>query len=428
MNIVQTIFSIMGIVFGLVYAYQVFFIILGLFARKKKYPEAKKNHTFAVIIAARNESKVIGNLIDSIRKNDYPQENIKIFVVADNCDDNTAEICRKQGCIVYERFNKQQIGKGYALNFLFKNIAKDYSDYNPDAFFVFDADNVLTSNYIKEMNKALDSGVKVCTSFRNSKNFGTSWLSAGASLAFMRECRFLHRSKAVLNLSTHVSGTGFYVSTEVLQFKDGWKYVTLTEDLEFSASQTLKNVKIGYCEDAVFFDEQPSTFKQTWRQRLRWSKGTLIGFSLFHSSLSLNFLKTFDFSFYDYYFGRFFPYGLWYGLSFFASNIVNVIARIVEVTNSNLITNVFYLISPLLIALLTTYLGLFIDVVLATIANWKNIKAKNSKKILYMFTSPIFNFIFGFATIYIALFKKVKWDPIEHTEAISQEQLEAKEE
>lgn len=426
MTVVSWVLWALGVVFGLVYAYQVLFMIVGVLGKKKKYPEAKENHTFAIIISARNEEKVIGNLIDSIQKNDYPQDKLKIIVVADNCDDKTAQICRDKGCVVFERFNKEQIGKGYALNFLFKQISTEMPDYEPDAFMVFDADNILTTNYIKEMNKALDSGVKVCTSFRNSKNYGTNWLSAGASLGFIRECRFIHRPKELLKLSTHVSGTGFYVSKDVLTFKEGWKYVTLTEDLEFSATSTLKNVKIGYCEDAEFFDEQPSKFKQTWKQRLRWSKGALMGFSLFHSSLALGFLKTFNFSFYEYYFSRFFPAGLWYGFSFVASNIVTLVIRLFEVANTGVVVSVFYFLSPLLSGLLTTYLGTFVDGFFTTILNWKKIKAPARKKILYMFTYPVFNIIFSIPTVFVALFKKVKWDPIEHTQSITQEQLEGK--
>ena len=307
MEKIKLVFYIIWGLFTIIYLYQSLFMLIGIFSKKKKYPESKINHTFAILIAARNEEKVIANLLDSIRSQNFPQENVKIFIVADNCEDKTAEICRSKGAIVYERFNKEQIGKGYALNFLFKNIANDYKDYNPDAFFVFDADNVLSKNYIKEMNNALDAGVKVCTSYRNSKNFGTNWLSAGSSLGFMRECRFIHRPKSKLGLGTHVSGTGFYVSKDVLPFKDGWKYVTLTEDLEFSTSSTLKGVTIGYCENAVFYDEQPIKFKQTWKQRLRWSKGSLMVLGLFHTNLFVSFFKSFNFNFYEYFFSRCFP-------------------------------------------------------------------------------------------------------------------------
>ena len=426
MGVVQIILSVIGAVFSLLYFYQIIFIIIGVCSKKRTYPEAKENHTFAIIICGRNEEKVIGNLIDSIHNNDYPQDKLKIFVCADNCSetDKTAQICREKGCIVYERQNKNQIGKGYALNFLFKNISEDFPDYTPDATFIFDADNILTSNYIKEMNKALDSGVKICTSYRNSKNYGSNWISAGASLSFMRECQFTHRPKMVMKMGTHVSGTGFYFSKEVLTFKDGWNHTTITEDIEFSAFNTLKGVKIGFCEDAEFYDEQPTKFKQAWKQRLRWGKGGLMGFSLFHASFFSAFFKTFDFNCYDWYCSRFSIIAVYYGFSFVANNIVNLLARILEVVNGHAVASVIYFLSPLLIALITTYLGLFADSVLATIVNWKKIKASTGKKIMGMFACPLFNMLIAMPSCVVALFKKVKWEPIEHNQSITQQDLE----
>lgn len=269
------------------------------------------------------------------------------------------------------------------------------------------------------MNKALDSGVEVCTSYRNSKNFDTNWLSAGASIGFMRECRFIHRPKSILKLSTHVSGTGFYISKNVLTFKQGWDFVTLTEDLEFSAASTLKGVNIGYCEDAMFYDEQPTKFKQTWKQRLRWSKGSLMGFSIFHLSLSLSFLKSLNFNFYEYYFTRFFPVSIFYGLSFLATMILNLVTTILESINGNIIVSAIYFIWPILLGVLTTYLGMFIDSFMATILEWKKIKAKWYKKVFYMFTTPIFNMIFTIPVVFVAIFKKVKWEPIEHNQDVT---------
>ncbi len=423
MAIASIILTVLGSIFSAIYVYQVIFIIIGLFAKKKKYKDAKENHTFGIVICGRNEEKVIGNLIESIKNNDYPQDKIKIFVCADNCTDKTAEICRDLGAIVYERFNKEQIGKGYALNYLFQNIYKDMPEYVPDAIMVFDADNVLTTNYIKEMNKALDSGVKICTSFRNSKNFDSSWVSSGASVLFLRECMFIHKPKSFFKLSTHVSGTGFYFSKDILTFKDGWPYTMITEDLEFSAFSTLKGVKIGYCEDAEFFDEQPVKFKQAWRQRLRWSKGGLLGFSIFHASLSASFLKTLDFTYYEYYFSRFFPISIFYLFSFLATCIINITTRILEVIHQNLIVGIIYYLSPILTALLTSYLAMLLDSLITVIVCWKKIKAPARKKILSIFVTPLFTMFISTPCAFVALFKKVKWDPIEHNQSVTQQQL-----
>lgn len=123
----------------------------------------KKLHRFAVVIAARNESAVIGGLIDSIHKQKYPRELLDIYVIADNCTDTTAQVAQDAGAYVYERFNRQLVGKGYALDYFFKQLMKEKKDRLYDGFFVFDADNLLDENYVYEMNKVFDSGYRVIT-------------------------------------------------------------------------------------------------------------------------------------------------------------------------------------------------------------------------------------------------------------------------
>ena len=102
------------------------------------------------MIAARNEKNVIGNLLDSINKQDYPSHLITTFVVADNCTDNTAEIARNKGAICYERFDEEHKTKGFALQYLLEKIEEDYGRMSFEGYFIFDADNLLNKNYISK--------------------------------------------------------------------------------------------------------------------------------------------------------------------------------------------------------------------------------------------------------------------------------------
>ena len=161
------------------YAYQMFYVIVALIGdyrdkKKSKVPFCGKQHRFGVVISARNESSVIGQLVDTLKMQKYPKELLEVFVVADNCTDNTAEIAKEHGAIVYRRFNKEKVGKGYALDYAFHKIAAEYGESYFDGYFVFDADNLLDEHYVEEMNKVFDSGYRVVTSYRNSKNFGTN--------------------------------------------------------------------------------------------------------------------------------------------------------------------------------------------------------------------------------------------------------------
>ena len=163
----RTIYNIFGSVLGIMTIYKTIYFFIGLFFTRKFKP-AKNKHKYGILIAARNEEAVIGNLLDSIDKQDYPKNLVDVFVVADNCNDNTAKIARSYGAKCYERFDNEHKTKGFALQFLFENIKKDYGIENYEGYFIFDADNLLNKNYITKMNDAFDSGEKIITSYRNT--------------------------------------------------------------------------------------------------------------------------------------------------------------------------------------------------------------------------------------------------------------------
>ena len=171
MRIIVYINFIISILFSLCYFYQVIYVFVGLFKKNRVF-KANKNHKYAVIISARNEGNVIKNLIDSIKKQTYPSELTDIYVVADNCTDDTAEVSRKSGAVVYERFDNINVGKGYALDWLLKVIRKNHKDKGYEGYIIFDADNVVAPTFIEEMNNVFDNGYRIITSYRNSKNYG----------------------------------------------------------------------------------------------------------------------------------------------------------------------------------------------------------------------------------------------------------------
>ena len=257
-------------IFFVCYCYQFLYVATALVQKDKPHKEEKAHH-FAVLIAARNEAEVIGHLIESIQAQTYQKGNVTVFVVADNCTDNTAQIARNLGAVVYERFNQDKIGKGYAMEYLLDQMERNNERF--DGYFVFDADNVLDQNYILEMNKTFSDGYDIITSYRNSKNFGDNWISAGYAIWFLWESEYLNRGRMLLGTSCAVSGTGFFFSRRIIEKYDGWKFFLLTEDIQFTVDNVLSGEKIGYCRNAVLYDEQPIKFKQSFRQRLRWAKG-----------------------------------------------------------------------------------------------------------------------------------------------------------
>ena len=201
---------------------------------------------------------------------------VTTFVVADNCTDNTAEIARSHGAVCYERFDNEHRTKGYALEFLLDRIEEDYGRMSFEGYFIFDADNLLNTDYISRMNDAFDSGEKIITSYRNTKNFDENWIASTYALHWIRSIRANHRARSVLHLATNIQGTGFLFTNEIV--KNGWHYTSLTEDRALTADAVAQGYQITYQDKAMFYDEQPTSLKVALRQRTRWSKGHLQAF------------------------------------------------------------------------------------------------------------------------------------------------------
>ncbi len=277
-EIVSLVFTLIGALLAVITLQYVFIFIIGIFAKRKVFPVRTEKLRYGIVIAARNEERVIENLIKSIRKCNYPQEKLDIFVIAHNCTDETAQIARENGAIVYEYDNPEERTKGYALKHIFECINKDYGIMSYDGFHVFDADNVLDGEYFNKMTDAFLYYDRQCaiTSFRNAKNFGTNALTACYGLSYIGNCSIESNGRMVVSCSSRLLGSGFLVSSEMV--KDGWNLVDLSDDTDFTAEQVLGGHKVMYCDEAMYYDEHPTTFKAMWRQRLRWSKGALIIF------------------------------------------------------------------------------------------------------------------------------------------------------
>lgn len=407
--------TLIGVIFTVFYVYQIFFILVPFIKKQAKY-SAKKNHSYAVLISARNEEAVISNLIESIKNQTYSSELVDIYVVADNCTDSTADVARKAGATVYERNNDILVGKGYALDFLLEKIEYSKPECKYDGFFVFDADNVLNKHYIEEMNKVFSNGHRIVTGYRNSKNYGTNWISSGYALWFIRESKYLNNSRMLCNTSCAIGGTGFLVHREVLLNSDGWKFFFLTEDIQFTVHNILEGESIAYCNDAVLYDEQPTTFAQSWKQRMRWAKGFLQVAKKYNIKLLIGSL-TKSFACYD----MLVTVGLAYTLSF-----LGILGNLAFLISSILSSNTQYMLMSLqsiISAVVSPYIMLFVIGGVTLITEWKKIVATTFEKILSLFTFPLFMMTYIPISI-AALFKRVEWEPIHHNVSKTVEELE----
>ena len=248
-----------------------FIISLCSFVKIKEKPlKEDKQHRFMTIIPAHNEEKVVVNLIESLKKLDYPKDLYDIYVIADNCTDKTAEVAKKAGAIVYERFDEAHKTKGHALQWFLAQKIEEDAPY--DAFCIFDADNIVDEDFLKVMNKKLCQGEEVVQGYKDIKNPSDSWVSAGYAIFYWTMHRFYHLARYNIGLSPLMNGTGFMVKFDVIK-PQGWNTKTLTEDIEFSLKRIIEGKKLGWARDAIVYDEQPVGFKQSWTQRSRWTVG-----------------------------------------------------------------------------------------------------------------------------------------------------------
>lgn len=273
MNELVHILKIISNVFvGFAFIYSLYNVIISLFGiyKKKSIDTVEPKTSFALLVAAHNEEAVVGDIILSLNKLDYPRELYDIFVIADNCTDKTAKNARAKGAIVYERFDKDKNGKGFALEWMFSKIFKMEKKY--DSVVIFDADNVAAKNFLKEMNKKLSEGYKVVQGYLDSKNPKDTWITACYSISFWQNNRMFQLARNNMGISSQLGGTGLCIDIEILK-KLGWGVSCLTEDLEFTCKLVFNGYKVGFAHNAVVYDEKPLTLIQSWSQRRRWMQG-----------------------------------------------------------------------------------------------------------------------------------------------------------
>lgn len=413
LTVLQNMNRIIGILFLLCYFYQLLYVPVALWRRHRVVKDAPIRR-YAALISARNEQSVIAQLIDSIQRQDYPSEYLDIYVVADNCTDQTADAAREAGATVYRRTDRVHVGKGYALNFLLTRIREERGDQYYDGYFVFDADNLLAPDFVSRMNEVFGEEHPIVTSYRNSKNYGDNWISAGYGLWFLRDAAFLNEPRTRLGLSAVVSGTGYVFSREIMLRCNGWPFHSLSEDTEFTVYNILEGRKVGYCGEAELFDEQPTQLRQSVRQRMRWVRGNMIvllrkGGQLAGHVWSKNGLSCLDLL-----------------LSMVPAIILTVcgvvaglLATVLEILSGG---HLLPMLAAAAMSFAVPYLLLLVAGAITTITQWKKIRTSAWKKVWYTFTFPIFMATYVPITV-CALFGKVEWKPIEHRAVMSVQEL-----
>lgn len=394
----NVVLQIISIFFGI---YSLYYVFTGLFAFRKpkeRILKTNKEHKFQIIIAARNEEMVIGNLIDSLKKQNYDKEKYEINVIVNNSTDNTYEVSKKHGANTIKCEVPVKC-KGEVLMYVFKKFkTKDF-----DAYIVFDADNVVHPDFLKYMNESLNCGYKVAQCFRDSKNYQDNWISGSYTLFYYMQNFFFNLARKKVNASASINGTGFMVQKEFIESID-FNPVTLTEDVELTTVCAIHNEKIDFVTKAITYDEQPTKFKVSLVQRMRWSKGNLQCWWQYHHKLFKSFFKNHNMASIDMYLNN-------------LAALVQVLALLILVVNfidSYIKTQTTFSITSI-IAFLISYVGTLLVTMFVTMHNKKSLAEMIPGLILFTF------FLLSWIPInVVTLFKKkIAWQHIGHDKNIN---------
>ncbi len=406
MKTLQIITTILMVITSL---YSVYHLVIGVmgFRKPKTYQKADSKTKFAILIAARNEEKVIGNLIDALKAQDYPNELYRIFVIPNNCTDATRAKALDHGAEIIDCTVPVK-KKGDALKFAFAELEKS-GEF--DAFCVFDADNLVDQSFLSEANNAFCGGANIIQGYRDSKNPEDGMMAGSHSIYLGAMNKLCFQARTVSNISSIVVGTGFAFKREVMEKLGGFNTTSVTEDLEFSVQCVLAGEKINFVPKAKFYDEQPLGFKQSCIQRQRWSYGTIQIFRMYAKRLFECFIKEKNLSAFDQLMLNIAPYvqaiGLLtavLGLSFLQHSILTWAWLIVNAVTS----------------LLLSYFGIMLMGILFTLVLSKPSLWKLRKGILGFW---VFMMSWGFITVGCFFKKDLRWVEIKHVKSVSLSQI-----
>ena len=400
------------ILFSITLVYALYFAVsgfIGIFMKSKvKFKKASKYNRFAIVIAARNEEKVIGNLLDSLNRLDYPKDKYKVYVVPNNCSDNTKEVAINNNAKIIDCDVKVS-SKGDVLKYAFEKLK---NEKNIDAYIIFDADNVVHKDYLNKMNDCLDSGYLVAQGYRDAKNPSDNWLSGSYTIFYLFQNVFFNRARMSFNASSSINGTGFMISKKYIDEK-GFDTKSLTEDVEFTGQCALNNTKIAFVEDAITYDEYPVRFISSWKQRKRWSAGIITCMKLYSPKLFVDFIKTGNLSSLDMSMVYLGP--LMQVLSFI-NFVILIVFKILGIELYDIFSYAFA--TGFVYFVLVYLLGILIEI-FTILYKKKSVSAISSGVAMFL----IFTFTWIPINIICFIKKYKKWEEIKHDRSIKIEEL-----
>lgn len=378
----------------LIYSY---LVMPRCYLKPKKYNNKKR---YCILIPARYESKVINNLLLSITKQTTKINPKDIYIIVESIKDKTVDIAKQYNMNIILRENLSLKRKGYALNDAVTYILKKQIHY--DAYFIFDADNILDKDFIKNMEKSINEGYDIGIGYRDTKNSNTL-VSASSALTFSMINTMLNERKNKYHNNLTISGTGYYIKGSIVEDWNSFPFHSLTEDYELTLYAILNNLTTTYNKKAIFYDEQPDNFNISLKQRTRWVKGYFEARKKYINKISKSEIKN-DPNFAS-------KVNAFLGVTPYIYIIIGLLIILVNILITKGITT-FLCYLTIFLLLIYTVLVLFTIIMLKKEKNSLNIS--KSMKIKVTFYNPIFMLSYIICLLRTIFIKDIKWDKIDH--------------
>ncbi len=411
------------IIIAIPVALQLFYVLFS-WIKKRRFPKSEVKGKIAYIIPAHNEESVIFEAVKDVLDNqDYPKELYDVYVIADNCTDNTANLAREAGAKVLIH-NDPDPAHHMALYPLKYGI--DYLIHLEDPYDMIihlDADNHINKEFSSLMNDAYQSGVDFARPYEGALNATQNFYTKACTLFYTFDSRYGSRVRERLGIAAHVNGSGAMMSQRMLLKCGGYDAISISDDAEFNFNRMLDGYKGHFIEDAVVYEDMPSSFKDTLNRNKRIGSG---GMKLLKTKLMAmvrKFFTTGNFSFIEMFLTYIFNFltillCTWIPL-FYVYNFVFLYYAgygYIELTMFdvsyyyNMLWYTIYIGAGIIVGLFV-FFGILQGLILA-IVDYKKIGAKNRRQLLSaVFLFPLFLILYAI-TLCIGALSKPSWGKV----------------
>lgn len=269
---------VLGVGLGFVVLYYWVLAVASIVSRvRAPRVEGTGSTRFVVVVPAHNEERLIGRTLASLAELDYARDLYRVVVIADNCDDRTAEIARLAGVDCLLREDKSARGKGHALRWAFSRLLPGDSSGAPgafaaDAFVVIDADTLVASNFLKVVGAYVQRGAEAVQAYHDVLHPERSPMASLTFLGYALSRNLKYPGRFALGSSANLLGNGMCFSRRLIA-ELGWSALGISEDSQFQLDLYLRGTRVEFAHGARVWSEIPGRLRAYHAQQKRWNVG-----------------------------------------------------------------------------------------------------------------------------------------------------------